>query len=420
MRTAIHDLMISPKNRRGIVMRKESLLQKYFKDTFSFMHKRRQAVLFGAVDDALMEGARLTLSSLGRNFKGTAKERHQIRKMDRLLGNKHMHQEIPLIYKEINNLIITGSTPVISVDWSCLSYAEGIYLLRASLRINGRSLVCYQEIHPKEHENNEEIHYQFLENLNSILPENARPIIVTDAIFSAQWFKRIIALGWHFVGRVRANRGNYFYQDKWRTISEAYQQATNIPKSFNNCLLTERNKLPCRMVIFKKLPKDRKKKNAKGCLAKGSYENRLAKTNKDPWFLATSLTEQEASSLEIVKYYSSRMQIEEEFRDTKSHRYGFGLSDSGTKIPIRIHVLLIINLLASIFCWVIACATVKKKQHFDYHANSSKKLNILSAITLGKRVYKKIKHFSFYHFKAAFSYWIKLINGQLIYGEVIL
>jgi hypothetical protein len=45
MRSAIHDLMISPKKIRGIVMRKESLLQNYFKDTFSFMHKKRQSVL---------------------------------------------------------------------------------------------------------------------------------------------------------------------------------------------------------------------------------------------------------------------------------------------------------------------------------------------------------------------------------------
>ena len=69
-------------------------------------------------------------------------------------------------------------------------------------------------------------------------------------------------------------------------------------------------------MVTKKLPQGRKKKNAKGCLAKGSYENALAKGSKDPWFLATSLIEKEASSLEVVQYYSSRMQIEEEFRDT--------------------------------------------------------------------------------------------------------
>lgn len=264
-------------------MRKESLLQNHLKDTFSFMHKKRQSVLFGAVD-ALMDGASLTLSNLGRNFKGKAKERHQIRKMDRLLGNTHLHQEIPMIYKGINELIITGNKPVISVDWSCLSYAEGIYLLRASLRINGRSLVCYQEIHPKEHENNDETHCQFLDKLKSVLPLDITPIIVTDAIFSTLWFKKVIDLGWHFVGRVRANRGNYFYQDKWRPVSDAYQLATNIPNSFNDCLLTERNKLPCRMVIYKKLPQGRKRKMLKDFWQKALTKMLLQKAAKTPGF----------------------------------------------------------------------------------------------------------------------------------------
>jgi hypothetical protein len=58
MRSAIDDLMMSSKNIRGIVMRKESLLQNHVKDTCSFMHKKRQTVLFGAVY-ALMEGASL-------------------------------------------------------------------------------------------------------------------------------------------------------------------------------------------------------------------------------------------------------------------------------------------------------------------------------------------------------------------------
>ena len=62
---------------------------------------------------------------------------------------------------------------------------------------------------------------------------------------------------------------------------------------------------------------------------------------------------------------------------------------------------------------------MQKKQYVDYNANSSKRLNILSAITLGKRVYKKIKNFSVLHFRAAFTYWIRLINDQLIYGEIL-
>jgi hypothetical protein len=163
--------------------------------------------------------------------------------MDRLLGNNYLHQKIPMIYKGINELTIIGTKPVISVDWSCLSYAEGI------------------------------------------LPLDTKPIIVTDAIFSTLWFKKVINLWWHFVGRVRSNKGNYLYQNKWwhySPVREAYQLATNIPNIFNHCLLTARNKLSCRMIIYKKLPQGRKKKNAKGCLAKGSYENALAKGSKDP------------------------------------------------------------------------------------------------------------------------------------------
>jgi hypothetical protein len=79
-------------------------------------------------------------------------------------------------------------------------------------------------------------------------------------------------------------------------VKKAYEQATDVPCSLDNCLLTERNKVPCRMVVYKKLPQGRKKKNAKGCLAKGSYENALAKGSKDPWLLATSLTEEQTSS----------------------------------------------------------------------------------------------------------------------------
>lgn len=399
-------------------MRKEILLQNYFQDTFSFMHKKRQHVLFGAVD-SLMEGASLALSSLGRNFKGIAKERHQIRKMDRLLGNKHLHREIPTIYKAINKLTMTSLLPVICVDWSCLSYAEEIYLLRASIKIHGRSLVCYQEVHPKKHENNEIAHNLFLDNLKLAIPENITPIIITDAIFSPLWFKKIKLLGWHFIGRVRANRGNYFDGEKWNPVKNAYEQATKVPLCLGDALLTERNKFPCRLVTYKKTPQGRKKKNAKGQLAKGSYENAQSKGNTDPWLLATSLSLKEASADKIVQYYAYRMQIEEEFRDTKSNRFGFGLSDSGTKIHTRISVLLIINMLASVFCWVIACSAVQKRQHVDYHANSSKKFNVLSAITLGKRIYRKLKNFSIYHFKAAFIYWIQLIKGDLLYGEIL-
>ena len=399
-------------------MRKDILLQRQLTRTLSFMHSKRRNVLFGAVN-ALIEGARLTLSALGRHYRGVAKERNQIRKMDRLLGNSKLHKEIPRVYSALNNLIISNPFPIICIDWSCLNCAEDIYLLRASLKVKGRSFVCYQEVHPKSHENNTKAQNQFLDNLSKALPAEVKPIIVTDAIFSTLWFNKVLALGWDFVGRVRKNRGSYWHNGQWNPVSHAYDKATSDAKTLGQILLTRRNQLSCRMVIYKKKALGRKCKNGKGQIAKGSYQNVMKKSGKEPWIIVTSLSSKKVSDRIIIKYYSYRMQIEEDFRDTKSHKYGFGLSDSGTKIHARIAVLLIINLLACICCWVLACYVVAKKKHVDYHANSLKGTNVLSAIFLGRRVFNKTKAIPIKEFEKAFIYWKSVIKGQIEYGEIL-
>ncbi len=77
------------------------------------MHKKRQWALFAV--NSLMSGASLTLTSLGRNRHGKAKERPQIRKMDRLLGNEHLHKEVKPIYKALNKMLINLSKPTVDI-----------------------------------------------------------------------------------------------------------------------------------------------------------------------------------------------------------------------------------------------------------------------------------------------------------------
>jgi hypothetical protein len=52
-------------------------------------HAVRAAALVRAVG-ALLTGGRLSLTHLGRNMSGTARVKHQIRTVDRLLGNAHL------------------------------------------------------------------------------------------------------------------------------------------------------------------------------------------------------------------------------------------------------------------------------------------------------------------------------------------
>lgn len=62
-------------------------------------------------------------------------------------------------------------------------YRDFLYVLRASLSMSGRSMVIYEESHPKKKENNHATHKEFLNQLKKLLPSSVTPIIVTDAGF---------------------------------------------------------------------------------------------------------------------------------------------------------------------------------------------------------------------------------------------
>ena len=399
-------------------MHKRSLLQKCLSKSLSFMHARRREVLFQAAN-AVLSGANLSLTSIGKHLEGKAKTRHQIRKSDRLLGNKHLHAEIKPIYTALNRLLITHPQPVISVDWSCLSGNCERYLLRASISVKGRSHVCYQEVHPKSADNNTDAHNNFLDGLYQVLPDNICPIIATDAVFSVQWFKKVSSLGWDFVGRVRKNRGSIYdtTEEKWLRVTDVYQKTTQQPQLFGTVLLTKKTRLACQLVGYRKKNKGRHKKNAKGTLDKSSYSKVQSQSYKDPWLLATSLPPSKTLAKQVIKHYAKRMQIEEEFRDTKSERYGFGLNLSGSTIRSRVAVLLLINTLAAFLCWVLACMTISKGEHVNYHANSLKKVNVLSAITLGTRVFNKKTHYKIRDIHRGLAQFISLIaTGEYQYA----
>jgi hypothetical protein len=60
-------------------------------------HQARLSALLRVVEAALAGGA-LSLTQLGRRRRGTAHEKHQIKAVDRLLGNHHLHREHDRLY----------------------------------------------------------------------------------------------------------------------------------------------------------------------------------------------------------------------------------------------------------------------------------------------------------------------------------
>jgi hypothetical protein len=110
--------------------------------------------------------------------------------------------------------------------------------------------------------------------------------------------------------------------NKWSTVKEFIPLIYKKTKEYGDVYLTKEHEYHCRLVTTCKSPKGRKQKISRGKISSkiggGSYE----KSSKEPWILATSLSSEKYKADNIVTLYSKRMQIEETFRDIKSHQFG--------------------------------------------------------------------------------------------------
>jgi hypothetical protein len=394
-------------------MQVRKLLHTLFSKTLGFMHDRRLSSLLDAVQ-ALLIGKKLSLTHLGRSIQSSTKERHCIRKMDRLLGNKHLHLEIKACYHAHCILLINKiPNPVISIDWAATDKRKDWHILRATLNIAGRGYVIYQEVHPQSKSNSRTVQHRFLEKLKSMLPQNCRPILVTDAGFRVPWFKKVEQLGFDFIGRVR-NKTGYRKQNgkSWyANCLDLYVYATHKAKHLGKYYFSSRLEFGCDVILYKRRKSGRKHINRSGNRTNNNASNRAARGQKDPWLLVTSLKIDPtiAPPEWIVSIYAKRMQIEEDFRDLKSHKYGFGLRYSLSNSAKRIEVLLLIAALACLVCWLISLNAKKNNHHLDYQSNTIKNRNVLSVIYLGCQIIRRNEEFSFEMLKEAYFMLQELI-----------
>lgn len=393
-------------------MHERGLLHTLFSKTLGFIHAKRLSALLDAVQ-ALFIGKRLSLTYLGRHLQSVAKERNCIRKMDRLLGNKYLHNEIRSCYHATTRLLLNGNTrPIISVDWAATDKRKSWHILRATLNIHGRGYVLYQEVHPQIKNNSRKVQNQFLDKLKSMLPNDCKPIIVADAGFRFPWFKKIRDIGFDFVGRVR-HKGIYKSLDgnlSGTNCLNLYRKATNLAQHLGKLIFTREWGLECEVVLYKKKNKHRKHINRLGNPTNNNASNRCARNQRDPWMLVTSLDVTSLGSQCIVNIYAKRMQIEEDFRDIKSHKFGFGLRYSLSKSAKRIEVLLLIAALACLTCWLISISAMKNNLHLSFQSNTIKDRNVLSVIYLGCQLIRRKFTFTFEEIKEAYHIFCSQIK----------
>ena len=83
------------------------------------------------------------------------------------------------------------------------------------------------------------------------------------------------------------------------------------------------------------------------------------------------------------------MRIEENIRDTKCTRFGFGLKESRTHSTERMKILLLIAAIATFACWIAAVVTRQNGTASDYQAHSAKFKSVISSVYLGREALKR-------------------------------
>lgn len=337
-----------------------AILQKILRPVSAQLDARNARNLLLAVE-ALVRGRRLVLMDLARHWPGAERVRAPLKRLDRLLGNREVQALRGRFYSVAAAWLLRSPQPVLIVDWSELKSDGRWHLLRAAVSARGRSITVYEEVHPQAKKNNAKVQRAFLKRLQGLLPAGVRPIVISDAGFQNPWFQAVERLGWHWVGRVRHRTqvrllGQQGIQDDWTCCKRLHSQASARACSLGEGQLARSNPLSCCLVLLRRAKRGRVQLTRSGTRARSRHSKAMAARANEPWLLAVSRSLNELSARAIVALYAKRMQIEQSFRDLKSHRYGCAFEDTLTRESQRLEMLLLIHMLATLAAWLAASA----------------------------------------------------------------
>jgi hypothetical protein len=349
--------------------------------------KRLSSTLFESVE-ALTRCKQLSIVSIGRSLNRSALVKHNIKRIDRLFGNKSLHKKNIIFYRGISHQVLKNNlNPLIVIDWSGLTPCGAYHFLSASVTVKGRTLTLYDQAYPLDECYKNKTHQVFLKMLKSLLPDDCKPIIVTDAGFRNTWFKLVKHMGWDFVGRVR-NTTHYRKEESniWSPIKELYQKAAYKASYIGEAVLAKCNPLSCHFYLSKQRKKYRVKRNLIGKKVQCSASKRHEKRENEPWLIVSSLSVENVSANDIMLIYKKRMQIEESFRDLKNTRYGLGLRHCRSYQTDRLNVALLVATLAMLALWLFGTAAKLRKLHYTFQTNTIKNRDVLSCMFVGWQV----------------------------------
>jgi hypothetical protein len=333
-----------------------------------------------------MGGHLLSLSRLARAVMGESTQKAALKRVDRLIGNKCVAQEARIVGAALLRALCRGGQPlVIAVDWSAVSPGGAFVELRATLTWlgMGRGLTIYQQVYPESKLGSGRAERTLLDTLHSWMPVGAEVIMVTDAGFRRPWFTHVERLGWLWIGRVRAGVCLSRDRNRWEQASTWFAKATGKACRWNDCWLTRRFRFACDIVLYRRRAVGGKRYGRAGHGSTPKARREAKASANEPWLLAHSPRLRSYRTEEIVAMYGQRMQIEENFRDSKSPQLGMGLEVSQSRLPLRLHALLLVGTLAGFLLWHIGQLAEAEGWHRRFKV-TTRVAREISIITLAK------------------------------------
>lgn len=364
-------------------MRALERLRDTLRERMNFVHAARWLALWHVVQ-ALLVGKRLWLTALGRAMPTSARTKHAIKAVDRLLGNRLLYRDRLRIAAAVTaTLLRRECRPVVLID--TMEIRHKVVAVTASLAHAGRSFPIWSTTTDALRLRASRCR-RFLKQLVQVLPPGCQPIVVTDGGFERAWFDAVERLGWDYIGRVRGQI-KFAFGGRAATCQDLHRLATNRAKNLGFVAFPRHSPIKRRLVLSK-MPKSRhrRRKTRTGPDRDNNYKH-YSKNAHEPLILTTSLT---CAPSAVVKLYALRMQIEESFRDLKCYRWGWSLRHCHTRKRPRLEILLLVASIAIVVQQLVGMAGEAAGLQRHYQANTIRERRILSVFLLGALIIARL------------------------------
>jgi hypothetical protein len=255
--------------------------------------------------NGVLRAAALSIHAIGQGLALSLElnPKHAVKQVDRLLSNAGVAPE-DLFPEWVRFILADRGELVAAVDWTDFDKDDQTTLVISSMTTHGRATPLMWRTVKKSTlaGTRSQIESDLLRKLREALPIETRVTILADRAFGDQaLYEQLTDWQMDYVIRFRGSILVTDVAGEMRTAGE-WVGAGGRAKLLRGARVTN----------------DKTVVGAVVCVQ--------AKSMKEPWCLATSLAT--ASASDLIQLYGRRFTIEENFRDTKDPRFGFGLSST--------------------------------------------------------------------------------------------